>query len=104
LGFSGLSPQFPREGSGANLLPESNANSWGKFGRDVDIILGGFATSHYVCGAVNARVAHAIDAAIEERNTLVTKKYLDGRRVFQGKPRDFSTSAEQAIVCSRNIE
>ncbi|KAJ7781689.1 hypothetical protein B0H14DRAFT_2960635 [Mycena olivaceomarginata] len=94
---SGSSPQFPREGSGANLLPESNANSWGEFGRDVGIILGGFAALHYVHGAVNARAARAIDAATEERNTLVTKKHLDGGRVFQGKPRDFSTSAEQAI-------
>ncbi|KAJ7853139.1 hypothetical protein B0H14DRAFT_2758755 [Mycena olivaceomarginata] len=91
------SPQFPCEGSRANLLPESNANSWGDFGRDVGIILGGFAASHCVRGAVNASVACAIDAATEERNTLVMKKYLDSGRVFQGKPRDFSTSAEQAI-------
>jgi hypothetical protein len=104
LGFSGSSPQSPHEGSGANLLPESNANSWGEFGRDVGIILRGFAASHYVRGAVNARAARAIDAATEEQNTLVTKKYLDGGRVFQGKPRDFSTSAKQTIVCTRNIE
>jgi hypothetical protein len=65
-----------------NRLPESNANSWGKFGRDAGIIFGGFAASHYVRGAVNARVACAINVATEERNTLVTKKYLDGGRVF----------------------